>query len=119
MVLFLIACALVVAWELPFTRQGCIIRNLSGACCPGCGGKRAAAHLLEGDWAAAAKSNLLVYPVAGGVLWSGVALAANRRGGRRWPLPLSVSRRSMWWLLAIVAVFTVLRNLPWGDFLRP
>ncbi|WP_052572915.1 DUF2752 domain-containing protein [Haloferula sp. BvORR071] len=118
-VLLLVLGALVLAWELPFARNGCVIRNLSGACCPGCGGTRAVSLLLEGRWAEAAQSNLLVYPVAAGVLWSGVALVANRWGGRRWPLPLSVSRRGMWGLLAIVAAFTLLRNLPWAEFLRP
>lgn len=119
LVLLLIACALVVAWEIPFAREGCMIRNATGACCPGCGGTRAAGMLLEGDWAGAAKSNLLIYPIAGAIVWSGVALAMNRWGSRRRPFPLEVSRRAMWWLLAAVALFTMLRNLPVAEFLRP
>ncbi len=118
-VLLLLLGALVLAWELPSARSGCVIRNLSGACCPGCGGTRAASLLLEGRWMDAAKSNLLIYPVAAGALWSGVALVANRWGGRRLPLPLGVSRRAMWWMLAVVAAFTLLRNLPCAEFLRP
>jgi hypothetical protein len=119
MVLLLIACALMVAWELPVFRQGCVIRNVTGACCPGCGGKRAVGRLLEGDWAGAARDNVLVYPVAAGILWSSVAFALNRRGGRRWWQPVDVSRRGMWWLLAAMALFTLLRNLPGAWFLRP
>lgn len=95
--------------------QGCLIRSLTGVCCPGCGGKRAALQLLEGDWAGAAKSNLLIYPIAAGILWTGVAFATNRPRSS----PLHVSRKAMWWLLTAVALFTLLRNLPAAGFLRP
>lgn len=119
LVLLLIACALVAGWEIPFTRQGCMIRNVTGACCPGCGGTRAAGMLLEGDWAGAAKNNLLIYPIVAGVLWSAVALVMKLWSGRKGPLPLHVSRKAMWWLLAAVGLFTLLRNLPAAGFLRP
>jgi hypothetical protein len=89
-----------------------------GIYCPGCGGLRAVNDLTHGDVLAAASSNLalvvvLPFAVAGLLAW----VAARWRG-----VPLRVGARVAapvgWSALALLAVFTVLRNLP-GSWLAP
>jgi hypothetical protein len=91
---------------------------LTGTYCPGCGGLRAVNDLTHGDVLAAASSNLalvvvLPFAVAGLLAW----VAARWRG-----VPLRVGARVAapvgWSALALLAVFTVLRNLP-GSWLAP
>ena len=99
--------------------SGCVVWKQTGVYCPGCGGTRAACHLVRGNWREAAQSNLLIYPVAAGILWGVVAFGANRWAGTRWRSPLGVTTRMMLVLLLVVTVFTVVRNLGWAWFLRP
>lgn len=92
----------------------CSFHALTGLLCPGCGGMRSVHELLNGDVAAAARSNglfIVGLPVALG--WWGWR---RRRG-----LPTAITARGVWWLLGGVLVFTVARNLPWAVFdgLRP
>jgi hypothetical protein len=89
----------------------CPFRALTGYDCPGCGGTRAAHQLLTGHLAAAADLNLLAVvavPVLVWALWVGLVRAF---GGPRLPTP-SVSRRWGALVLAVVAVFWVVRNIP-------
>ncbi|HET7356257.1 MAG TPA: DUF2752 domain-containing protein [Nocardioidaceae bacterium] len=90
---------------------------LTGTQCPGCGGLRAVNDLTNGDFAAAASSNLLVVaaiPVA--VLLWGRWLRDSWRGVTR---HVSTRRALVWCaLLVVLAVgFAVLRNLPVGTWL--
>ena len=90
-----------------------------GVYCPGCGGLRAVNDLTNGQVGAAASSNLLLF-VAIPVL---VFLLG------RWALDAWTGRvrdhdtRLAMWLtgaaLVLMAVFTVARNLPFGDWLAP
>jgi hypothetical protein len=68
--------------------QGCLMRKHAGIHCPGCGGTRAARHLVQGSWREASRSNLLIFPVADGILWGIVAFSANRWTGTRWRTPM-------------------------------
>ena len=90
-----------------------------GVDCPGCGGLRAVNDLTNGDLAAAASSNLafvvvLPFLLVGLTVW----LVARWRGR-----PVQVSSRVVrpvaYAGLALLAVFTVLRNLPIGSWLAP
>jgi hypothetical protein len=90
---------------------------LTGTQCPGCGGLRAVNDLTNGDFAAAASSNLLVVsaiPVAL-VLWARW-LRNSWRGVTR---HVSTRRALVWCgLLVVLAIgFAVLRNLPVGSWL--
>ena len=58
---------------------GCLVRKHSGIHCPGCGGTRAAGHLVQGSWREAFRDNLLIYPVAAGILWGIVQVVAGFR----------------------------------------
>ncbi|WP_110238653.1 DUF2752 domain-containing protein [Nocardioides gilvus] len=90
---------------------------LMGFDCPFCGGLRSVHHLSNVDLPAAASSNLLVVigaPVVVG-LWLWALLRASR--GLR-PLVLERVPPGAWWsLLAVLAVFAVVRNLPMGSWL--
>jgi hypothetical protein len=98
---------------------GCQVRKWTGVNCPGCGGTRAARHLVQGRFRKAARSNVFIYPVTAAVLWGMVALIANRWAGKHWWTPERISGRVAIWLLLILAVFTLVRNLEFGWFLRP
>ena len=90
---------------------------LTGTQCPGCGGLRAVNDLTNGDFAAAASSNLLVVaaiPVVA-VLWARWLLDSWRGVTRR-----TSTRRALVWcgvLVALAVGFAVVRNLPFGSWL--
>jgi hypothetical protein len=90
-----------------------------GVYCPGCGGLRAVNDLTNGHIGAALSSNLVVtlmVPVAVVVLgiW-----ATDRWQGRSRHLSWHRLRRGAYGLLFVLAVFTVLRNIPIGSWLAP
>jgi hypothetical protein len=95
----------------------CLFHSLTGWNCPGCGATRAAYQLLHGHLLRALRDNaLLVLMLAalmiGGVCWT-VQKARNQPAA--WNMPAGA-----WWaLIAIVLLFTVLRNLPAFTWLSP
>ncbi|MFH8804742.1 DUF2752 domain-containing protein [Streptomyces sp. NPDC017936] len=95
----------------------CPLLRYTGLYCPGCGGLRSAHAFAHGDLAAALHANALA--VAGylgfAVLWTVWAVRAARgRPARPDPPPAL-----LWSLGATALVFTVVRNLPFGDWLHP
>ncbi|MEV6958521.1 DUF2752 domain-containing protein [Streptomyces sp. NPDC051207] len=95
----------------------CPLLRLTGIHCPGCGGLRSAHAVVHGDLAAALQDNALA--VAGyllcAVLWTVWVVRAAR--GR--PLRIDLGPVHLWSAGALLLVFTVLRNLPFGGWLRP
>ncbi|MFE6662164.1 DUF2752 domain-containing protein [Streptomyces sp. NPDC057697] len=95
----------------------CPLLRFTGLYCPGCGGLRSAHAVAHGDIAAALGSNALA--VAGyaafAVLWTLWTVRAAR--GR----PMSIAAKPVvWWGIgAVLLVFSVVRNLPFGSFLAP
>jgi hypothetical protein len=92
---------------------------LTGTYCPGCGGLRAVNDLTHGELSSAVSSNLMLVsaiPVLG-LLWA--RSLAQRWTGVRRPLRGGVVRAASAAALAAVAVFTVVRNLPFGSWLAP
>lgn len=96
----------------------CPFQALTGLWCPGCGGLRAVHDLTHGDVVASLSSNVFVLPL---VLV--LAVAWVRWVGKRWrgengrmivvgPVATAV-------VLGALAVFTVVRNTPWGSILAP
>lgn len=90
-----------------------------GFACPGCGGLRAVNDLTHLDVAAAASSNLalvvaLPFVVLGLLVW-----AVDRWRGRRRRADWVLRQRIAFGVLALLTVFTVLRNLPLGSSLAP
>jgi len=90
-----------------------------GLHCPGCGGLRAVNDLTHGDLAAAASSNLAFIVVLPFLLAGLGALVVYRWRGT----PVRVSPRVVWPIayvgVALLLVFTVLRNMPAGSWLAP
>jgi len=89
----------------------CWSKSLLGIDCPLCGGLRATNSLLRGDWLAAADHNVLLavaLPVVA-VVWLVWLVQALR--GRDFRLP-RLPRPAWWAVLALLVVFTVVRNLP-------
>jgi len=95
----------------------CAFHELTGWNCPGCGGTRSLYSLLHGHWHEALKDNalcVLLLPAAG---MRGAWLAGKTFLGR--PVGRFFPAAFLWALLAVTAVFTVLRNLPAFAFLSP
>ncbi|TDF48474.1 DUF2752 domain-containing protein [Streptomyces sp. WAC05374] len=95
----------------------CPLFRFTGILCPGCGGLRSAHAFIHGDLVtalganAAAVAGYLVFAV-GIVYW----LARAARG-----LPVRITLPPVWWWSAgaLLAVFSVVRNLPFGSALAP
>ncbi|MER5504455.1 DUF2752 domain-containing protein [Streptomyces sp. NPDC002766] len=95
----------------------CPLYRVTGLYCPGCGGLRSAHAFVHGDFAAAVHDNALAtvgYPLFA-VLWTVWVVRAAR--GR--PSRLTLGPVHMWALGALLLVFSVVRNLPFGGWLRP
>jgi hypothetical protein len=96
----------------------CPFHVLTGLWCPGCGGLRATHDLLHGDVWASLTSNVFVAPL---VVVLVVALARwtvqRYRGGDGRMIVVRPATSAI--LVSALAVFTVLRNTPWGSGLAP
>ncbi|MFE9582741.1 DUF2752 domain-containing protein [Nocardia sp. NPDC006044] len=96
----------------------CPVYALTGYWCPGCGGMRAIHNLTDGHLLDSLHSNVLAIPlVLAFVLWIADWSLRSWRG-HRMRLP-SISRATMWTFFALLTVYTVLRNTPWGTWLAP
>lgn len=95
----------------------CPTLALTGFYCPGCGGLRAVHALAHGDLGLAMQRNPVVVIGLPILLWAYLAWVRRRALGRvaTWYPPA----RLMWGLFAVLAVFTVLRNLPAFTWLAP
>ncbi|CAL9551044.1 hypothetical protein SUDANB6_04460 [Streptomyces sp. enrichment culture] len=95
----------------------CPLLRLTGLYCPGCGGLRSAHAFVHGDLPAALQANApAVLGYAGfAVLWTVWVVRAAR--GR--PLRIDPAPRHVWAAGALLLVFTIVRNLPFGGWLHP
>ncbi len=95
----------------------CHFHQLTGLHCPGCGMTRSLYALLHGDFFVALRDNALFISGIFFIAARGIWFAWNRRRGKTNPtfFPL----KWLWPLLALLLVFTVLRNLPAFAFLSP
>jgi hypothetical protein len=95
----------------------CPLLRVTGLYCPGCGGLRSAHAFAHGDLTTALTDN--VFAVAGflgfAVLWTVWVVRALT--GR--PLRLEPGPLPLWTGGALLLVFTVVRNLPFGGRLHP
>ncbi|WP_327694235.1 DUF2752 domain-containing protein [Streptomyces sp. NBC_00459] len=95
----------------------CPLLRLTGVYCPGCGGLRSAYAFAHGDWVTALGANALAVTgyLAFAVLWTVWVVRAVR--GR--PMRIDLGPVQLWSLGALLLVFTVVRNLPFGGWLHP
>jgi hypothetical protein len=114
------AVALLHVWDphRPGAYGVCPFHALTGWWCPGCGGLRGVNDLTDGHVAAALHSNVLLLPLAvvAAVVW--VRWCRMRLTGRP-GTPFTLSTRAGTMILVLMAVFTVVRNTPWGHWLSP
>jgi hypothetical protein len=95
----------------------CLVHQLTGLDCPGCGAIRAVHSLLAGDLLMALRSNLLITLAIPLTAIGLGAWAVRRARGLR--TQLQPTRTSLLVLAGVVLAFTVLRNLPAFWFLAP
>ncbi|MBP2361914.1 MULTISPECIES: DUF2752 domain-containing protein [Streptomyces] len=95
----------------------CPMLRFTGLLCPGCGGLRSAHAFAHGDLVAALGSNAPA--VLGYVAFAAVWLLWMVRAGRGQPLRIGLAPAYLWGLGAVLLVFTVVRNLPFGSGLAP
>jgi hypothetical protein len=95
----------------------CPLLRYTGLYCPGCGGLRSAHAFVHGDFVTALHDNAVavVGYLGFAVLWTVWVVRAAR--GR--PLRIDVGPVPLWTAGALVLVFTVVRNLPFGGWLHP
>jgi Protein of unknown function (DUF2752) len=104
----------------------CPFLMLTGLYCPGCGGLRTVYALVHGDPVTALGLNplvVLMIPVLV-LLWGRWTLRAWSGGGSTGkpggaPAGNFIRPVHAWLLLALMAVFWIARNLPFGEFLAP
>ncbi|MET7485717.1 DUF2752 domain-containing protein [Streptomyces sp. NPDC005538] len=95
----------------------CPLYRFTGLYCPGCGGLRSAHEFIHGDFLAALQDNAIA--VVGYLAFMVVWTVWVIRAGRGRPARIELGRVQMWSLGALVLVFTVVRNLPFGGWLHP
>ncbi|MEV0780299.1 DUF2752 domain-containing protein [Streptomyces sp. NPDC050428] len=95
----------------------CPLLSMTGLYCPGCGGLRSAHAVAHGDLAAALGANALA--VVGYGVFAVVWFIWLIRVVRGRPVHVSVPPFLGWAVGAVILVFTVVRNLPFGSSLAP
>ncbi|RZB20805.1 DUF2752 domain-containing protein [Streptomyces sp. F001] len=95
----------------------CPLLQYTGLYCPGCGGLRSAHAVVHGDIAAALQANALA--VAGCLLFALGWTLWTVRAARGRPLRIDLRPAQAWTVGALLLVFTVVRNLPFGGWLHP
>ncbi|ANP57012.1 hypothetical protein AVL59_37200 [Streptomyces griseochromogenes] len=95
----------------------CPLYRLTGLYCPGCGGLRSAHAFIHGDFLAALRDNAAGVAAYLGfaVLWTVWVV----RAVRGLPVRFELSSAQVRVVVALLLVFTVVRNLPVGGWLHP
>ncbi|MFI1718119.1 DUF2752 domain-containing protein [Streptomyces sp. NPDC053513] len=95
----------------------CPLFRFTGLYCPGCGGLRSAHAFAHGDLPTALGDNALA--VVGYVVFAVVMAVWLVRAVRAVPMRLAVSPVLWWGIGVVLALFTLVRNLPFGSALAP
>lgn len=92
--------------------------SLLGFYCPGCGGLRAVNDLTHGDLAGAVSSNALLVLAMPFAVFLLARWAVDAWRGRHRGLPALSSWPGLSFVIVLITLFTVARNLP-GSWLAP
>ncbi|MFG3408552.1 DUF2752 domain-containing protein [Streptomyces sp. NPDC048142] len=95
----------------------CPLLQLTGVLCPGCGGLRSAHAFIHGDLGVAFSANAIA--TVGYVLFAAVWALLLARAWRGQPLRIALAPAWWWGVGAVLLIFTVVRNLPFGSALAP
>lgn len=82
----------------------CMFHQLTGLYCPGCGATRALSAMLRGDIRSSMHNNLLLFPLLALIA---VLIVKPEISLKR---PVAVA------IVAVVLLFTILRNIPFAPF---
>ncbi|RJL24846.1 DUF2752 domain-containing protein [Bailinhaonella thermotolerans] len=96
----------------------CPFLALTGLYCPGCGGLRMTHALANGDVAAAAGFNVFLLLLGPFVAYAWIRWTVASLRGTRWR-PAIARPPVLFTFIALMIVFWVVRNLPFGAFLAP
>ena len=96
----------------------CPFLAMTGRPCPGCGGLRAVNDLTRGDFVAAASSNILVVLLVAVLAVAWVVWFVRILRGASGPM-IQLGHRTGIAVIALVIVFGVVRNTPFGAWLAP
>ncbi|WP_229897822.1 DUF2752 domain-containing protein [Streptomyces finlayi] len=95
----------------------CPLLAMTGILCPGCGGLRSAHAVAHGDVVAALGANAMAVVGYAAFAVFMVVWVTRAVKGRAMDVRLT---RVQWWVLGgVFAVFSVVRNLPFGSALAP
>ncbi len=97
----------------------CPFLTLTGLPCPGCGGLRAMNDLTRGDLVAAISSNALAVGLVVALVGLWAVWFTRRLRGQPHAQLLTVGTPTVLAGVAVITVFGVLRNTPWGAWLAP
>ena len=95
----------------------CPLLRYTGLYCPGCGGLRSAHAFVHGDIATALTDNAAA--VAGYLVFAVVWSVWVVRSVQGRPVRIDPGPVHLWAVGALLLVFTVVRNLPFGGWLHP
>jgi hypothetical protein len=95
----------------------CPFHAVTGLWCPGCGGLRAVHDLTHGHLTLALHENVLVVLLGPALAVWWLIARLRRSDGRR--VTLVLSARGTLGVALLLAVFTLVRNLPFGAALAP
>ncbi len=95
----------------------CTFYRVTGWQCPGCGGLRAAHHLLRGEVWTAFRFNQLVVLAVPLAIW--LVTRRIRRGPQAGKISARMQARWAWIALAVLLLFWIVRNLPLEMFRLP
>jgi hypothetical protein len=96
----------------------CPFLALTGRPCPGCGGLRAVNDLTRGDLVGALSSNVLAVGLVAVVAVAWVLWVGRRWRGTRDRM-ITLSANAGFAAIAVLVVFGIVRNTPWGSWLAP
>ena len=98
----------------------CLFHEKTGLFCHGCGATRAALDLSNGDWFGAMRNNVLFVSSLGlSGVWILVSAVSEKFPEVKKLRVFRFRLWFLWWILATLITFTLLRNIPVMDFLRP
>ncbi|MFJ3901961.1 DUF2752 domain-containing protein [Streptomyces sp. NPDC090025] len=95
----------------------CPLLRFTGIYCPGCGGLRSAHAVVHGDLGAALGANALA--VVGYGVFAVVMVLWLIRAARGRSMRLAIAPVWWWGIGAVLVLFTLVRNLPFGAALAP